>query len=95
MFASISNMAAKEIILAMNLEALSLGYCSLKKEQKDIILDPQPTQIKGNAILCTDVLTEVTTLTEIINLNCIPSVQVHDMAVTRPLRLALGSATLD
>ena len=38
-FASVSNMAAKEIILAMNSEALSLGYCSLKKEQKEIILD--------------------------------------------------------
>ena len=88
-------MAAKEIMLAMNSEALSLGYCSLKKEQKDIILDPQPTQIEGDAILCTDVLTDVTTLTEIINLNCIPSVQVHDTAVTRPLRLVLGSATPD
>ena len=52
---------------------------------------PQPTQIEGDAILCTDVLTDVTTLTEIINLNCIPSVQVHDTAVTRPFRLALGS----
>ena len=38
-FASVSNMAAKEIILRMNSEALSLVYCSLKKEQKDIILD--------------------------------------------------------
>ena len=56
---------------------------------------PQPTQIEGNAILCTDVLSDVTTLTEIINLNCIPSVQVHDTAVTRPLPLALGSATPD
>ena len=65
-------MAAKEIMLAMNSEVLSLGYCSLKKEQKDI-----------------------TTLTEIINLNCIPSVQVHDTAVTRPLRLVLGSAIPD
>ena len=89
-------MAAKEIMLAMNSEALSLGYCSLKKEQNDIIvLDPQPTQIEGDAILRTDVLTDVTTLMEIINLNCIPSVQVHDTAVTRPLRLALGSATPD
>ena len=78
-------------MLAMNSEALSLGYCSLKKEQKDIILDPQPTQIEGDAILCTD----VTTLTGIINLNCIPSAQVHDTAVTKPLRLALGSATPD
>ena len=52
---------------------------------------PQPTQIEGDTILCTD----VTTLTEIINLNCIPSVQVHDTAATRPLRLALGSATPD
>ena len=32
-------MAAKEIIIAMNSEALSLGYCSLKKEQRNIILD--------------------------------------------------------
>ena len=88
-FASVFNMAAKEIMLAMNSEALSLGYCSLKKEQKD----PQPTQIKGDA--CTDMLTDVTTLTEIINLNCIPSVQVHDTAVTRPLRLALRSAMPD
>ena len=32
-------MVAKEIMLAMNSEVLSLGYCSLKKEQKDIILD--------------------------------------------------------
>ena len=55
----------------------------------------QLTQIEGDAILCGDVLTDVTTLTEIINLNCIPSVQVHDTAVTRPLRLALGSATPD
>ena len=47
----------------------------------------QPTQIEGDAILCTD----VNTLTEIINLNCIPPVQVHDTAVTGPLRLALGS----
>ena len=38
-FGSVSNMVAKEIMLAMNSEALSLGYCSLKKEQKDIILD--------------------------------------------------------
>ena len=52
---------------------------------------PQPTQIEGDAILCTD----VTTLMEIINLNCIPSVQVHDTAATRPLRLALGSAMPD
>ena len=94
-FASVFNMAAKEIMLAMNSEALSLGYCSLKKEQKDIILDPQPTQMEGDTILCIDVLTDITTLTEIINLNCIPSVQVHDTAVTRPLRLALGSATPD
>ena len=42
---------------------------------------------------CTDVNTDVTT--EIVNLNYIPSVQVHDTAVTRPLRLALGSATPD
>ena len=88
-------MTAKEIMLAMNSEVLSLGYCSLKREQKDIILDPQPTQIEGDAILCNDVLTDVTTLTEIINLNCIPSVQVHDTAVTRSLRLVLGSATPD
>ena len=54
-----------------------------------LMSSPQPTQIEGDAILCTN----VTTLTEIINLNCIPSVQVHDTAVTRPLRLALGSAT--
>ena len=45
--------------------------------------------------MCTDVLTDVTTLKEIINLNCIPSVQVHDTVVTRPLRLALGSTTPD
>ena len=44
---------------------------------------PQPAQIEGDAILCTDVLTDG--LTEIINLNCIPSVQVHDKAVTRLL----------
>ena len=56
---------------------------------------PQPTQIEGDTILCTDVLTDVTTQTEIINLNCIPSVEVHDTAVTRPLRLTLGSATPD
>ena len=42
-------MAAKEIMLAMNPEALSLGYCSLKKEQKDISLDPQPTYVQYTA----------------------------------------------
>ena len=46
------HMAAKEIMLAMNLEALSLGYCSLKKEQKDNILD----FILGNHVLAVHVL---------------------------------------
>ena len=39
--------------------------------------------LEGDAILCTDVLTDVTTLKEIINLNCIPSVQVHDTIDSR------------
>ena len=57
---------------------------------------PQPTQIEGDAILYVDVLTDVTTLTEIINLNCIPSVQVHDTAVTRRIlrRIASDSSNL-
>ena len=79
-------MAAEEIMLAMNSEALSLG------SKRYFIRCATATQIEGDAILCTDVLTGVTTLTEIIS---IPSVQVHDTAVTRPLRLALGSATSD
>ena len=48
---------------------------------------PQPTQIEGDTILCT----------EIINLNCIPFVQVHDTAVTRGSRLhtRVGYARVD
>ena len=88
-------MVAKEIMLAMNSEALSLGSKRYFILGNDVFAVLQPTQIEGDAILCTNMLTDVTTLTEIINLNCIPSVQVHDTAVTRPLRLALGLATPD
>ena len=54
-FASVSNMAAKEIMLAMNSEALSLGSKRFFILGNDVFAVLQPTQIEGDAILCTDV----------------------------------------
>ena len=53
-------MAAKEIMLAMDSEALSLGSKRYLILGNDVFTVLQPTQIEGDAILCTDVLTNVT-----------------------------------